>query len=112
MGLQLRGLGYHVTIALDPAQALSLWAGLPRCPSLLVTHLMMPGIRGTDLVRELRKRAPRLPVLFVTGYAADPDALGALPKPWSLLGKPFSREALASAVAAALSSNRSPEPSE
>ena len=50
----------------------------PQKVSLLITDVVMPGESGADLARDLRKKAPALPVLFVseqnelTDYLAKP----------------------------------------
>jgi FixJ family two-component response regulator len=43
----------------------------------------MPRMRGGDLARELAERDPALPVIFVSGYAADSEQLRGplIPKP-------------------------------
>ncbi len=42
---------------------------------LLLADIRMPGIDGLELARAARHSAPRLPILLITGYAAE--ALGA-----------------------------------
>jgi len=37
-------------------------------PSVLVTETVLPGVDGTAVAREARKRLPTLPVIFITGY--------------------------------------------
>jgi two-component system cell cycle sensor histidine kinase/response regulator CckA len=59
---------------------------------LVVSDLVMPGIGGRELVDRLRSTHPALPVLYVSGYAADgPPVLegdtrvGFLAKPFTAL---------------------------
>jgi CheY-like chemotaxis protein len=60
--------GYETTAAPDAATALELAA--TREPfDLLLTDLMMPGMRGDELARRLRLRDPELKVLYLTGFA-------------------------------------------
>jgi CheY-like chemotaxis protein/glycine cleavage system H lipoate-binding protein len=58
---------------------------------LVITDLMMPGISGLDLLRELKARRPEVNIIMVTGYptirtAVESIKLGAfdyLPKPFT-----------------------------
>jgi two-component system response regulator FixJ len=45
---------------------------------LLITDVKMPGKNGMELLTEVKKRLPRMPVLIVTGYADVPLAVRAL----------------------------------
>ena len=36
---------------------------------LLLTDIVMPGMRGDDLVREIQKERPGIAALFISGYA-------------------------------------------
>jgi len=61
--------GYHVTIKNDIESA---WAHLMMgLPDILVTDIMMPDGRGTDLARRLRDEAVQIPILFISGYADE-----------------------------------------
>ena len=59
---------------------------------LMVTDVMMPGIDGPTLIREVRKERPTLPVVCISGYSedalrqriADTESVAFLPKPFSL----------------------------
>ncbi|MFC7543979.1 response regulator [Siccirubricoccus deserti] len=71
----------------------------------LVTDLTMPGMDGLALIREVRARGSRLPVLLLTGYAGDIAALALSDVeggPFSLLRKPVSGAQLADRIAALL----------
>ncbi len=84
----LTGAGFSVTSAGSGGEALELVeAGLR--PEVVVSDVVMPGIRGAALARALREQlGPPLPILFVSGYAerALDEALGPrtdfLPKPY------------------------------
>ncbi len=68
---------------------------------LLLTDIALgAGMRGTQLAHEARARLPGLAILLMSGYSsellqADREALDT----WLLLGKPYSREQLAVAIA-------------
>lgn len=67
-------------------------------PDAVISDMVMPGEwSGLDLVREVRRRVPDLPVLLMTGYStAAEQARG---EGYMLLEKPFSLEQLAHALA-------------
>jgi CheY-like chemotaxis protein len=68
---------------------------------LIITDVVMPGMTGVELAREVARLHPGLRVLFVTGYVGDAgtvDELGG----HDLLRKPFTVSQLAAAVDAAL----------
>ena len=65
----LREAGYATTIAPDADVALTIVAAAPTPFDLLLTDLMMPGLRGDELVRRLRERDPDLKVLYLTGFS-------------------------------------------
>jgi C4-dicarboxylate-specific signal transduction histidine kinase/CheY-like chemotaxis protein len=94
----LREMGHTVTEASSGAAALD-QLSLGRHYDLLVTDYLMPGIRGSDLIKEARRHRPQLPALLLTGYAnlAMGEAAG-MPR----LAKPFRESDLARAVAALL----------
>ena len=57
---------------------------------LLLADIRMPGIDGLELARAALKRSPNLPILLITGYAAD--ALGAsdlIERDVRVFSKPF-----------------------
>jgi PAS domain S-box-containing protein len=98
----LRSLGYEVVAAATPAAALAAAAESGEV-DLLVTDVVMPGMHGHELARQLRERRPALRVLFVSGYASDVIASrGALPVGADFLQKPFTLPQLARRARAVL----------
>ena len=70
---------------------------------LLSDVALGPGMRGTELARQVRARSPRVAVLLMSGYSAETiEGVGA----WEVLRKPFDRAELARAVARALAAPR------
>jgi CheY-like chemotaxis protein len=69
---------------------------------LLITDLRLPGTSGADLIRELRKISPRLPVLLTTGhFDADEILLDANTK---VLLKPYGADILVKEINSLLTS--------
>jgi CheY-like chemotaxis protein len=69
---------------------------------LVLTDIVMPGMSGTELVREMATLSPQTPSVLVTAALIDPgDILEGVP----VLRKPFSKRDLVCAVQTALSSN-------
>ena len=100
----LRKAGYEVTEAQDGAQGLSLYAN--RDFDLVITDLKMPGVSGMDVLREIKKRTPQMPVIVITAYgnidrAVEAMKLGA----HDFIGKPFNRDHLLLAVEKAIESS-------
>ncbi len=65
----LLALGYEVVAVASGEEALQL---PPEAPfHLLLTDLLLPGVDGPTVARELRQRWPNLEVLMMSGYAED-----------------------------------------
>jgi len=86
-------LGYHVAEAASGEQALLLIDEGLR-PDVLVTDHLMPGMTGTELAVLFRQRAPRSPVLLISGYAEDEGVDAGLAR----LTKPFRQDDLAASL--------------
>ncbi len=72
----IRGAGFETVTATCGADALSLHAqgGV----DLVVSDIQMPGMDGIELLAELRRRDPGLPVVLVTAHAAVESAIKAV----------------------------------
>jgi CheY-like chemotaxis protein len=90
--------GYHVDIGATGAEGLALCDELDP-PDLLITDLILPGATGPVIVERLRRRAPEVKVLLMSGYAEHPllDAAHAAGEP--CLVKPFEITAFNETVA-------------
>jgi len=87
----LRREGLQVEAAADCDEARALLAeGLE--PHLVLCDLMLPKVRGTEVVREIRSQLPGVKALFLSGFAGEPG----LEDP--LLAKPFTPTQLIDAV--------------
>jgi two-component system cell cycle sensor histidine kinase/response regulator CckA len=90
MQLMLQTHDYEVMVAADGVEALRLWEAHRDRVRLVMTDLMMPGMNGVALMRELRRRSPQLPLVASTGLNHDRnlEELAALGVD-DLLRKPF-----------------------
>jgi PAS domain S-box-containing protein len=92
-------LGYAVTEAAHGR------AGLDRLnrddPHLLMVDFAMPGMNGLEVIAEVRRTHPDLPVVLATGYA-DVDVSKESTDGYAVLRKPFQIGDLARTVKAAL----------
>ncbi len=67
----LRRSGYFVIVTLSPERALEQLrsADLPASIDLIVTDHIMPGMNGVEFITAVRKFAPQIPVLVISGLA-------------------------------------------
>jgi FixJ family two-component response regulator len=75
----------------------------PKRFAAIVTDEVMPGLSGTALTEALRKEAPQLPVLLISGYGGAMLATRAAAAGVTrVLAKPLQRAELARALAEVL----------
>jgi PAS domain S-box-containing protein len=82
----LEDLGYTVWEAETGERAFDIFMDQKDAIDLVVTDMVMPGIRGDDLVRKIREVRPQMRAIFISGYVDSDD----LDKETSILEKPFS----------------------
>ena len=100
--------GHRVLSARDGEEALAIAARHAGPIDLLVSDIAMPRVNGLALAERLTATRPGLPVLFVSGQAADdPDAQAAAGPGRAFLAKPFTVDELIDKVRIALEANRS-----
>jgi len=97
--------GYEAGQAENGAEALR--AVSENRPDLVLLDVMLPDMNGIDVLKELAKLAPALPVIMISGFGTIQDAiratrLGAL----DFLEKPAERERILLAVGNALERER------
>ena len=102
----LEGLGYHIRQAPDGRSALGILNGGDHI-DLLFTDMIMPnGVSGQDLVEAARKLRPSMKTLLTSGYSEQfASTRGNGNRGVPLLGKPYRREKLATAVRSILDGN-------
>jgi two-component system NtrC family response regulator len=97
----LEGLGYRPLATSSGPSALEL---LDREPvDLVLTDLRMPGMGGRDLLAEVRRRYPTMPVVIMTAYSSVRDAVQAIKDgAFDYIDKPIEQDELATTLANAL----------
>jgi len=85
--------GYRILPASGAEEALELVRDAKQPIDLLLTDIVMPRMRGTELAKAARDLRPALKVLFMSGYT-DSGVRGALEEGAVLLQKPFTAAGL------------------
>lgn len=98
----LESLGYRMLVAANGQEALAIYGAENRI-DLVITDMVMPEMGGKALIQEMKRTAPHLKALGLTGYVVekvseDLRAEGFL----DVIYKPFEIETLAQAVRDAL----------
>ncbi|PKN08532.1 MAG: hypothetical protein CVU73_08850 [Deltaproteobacteria bacterium HGW-Deltaproteobacteria-8] len=104
----LKAFGYEVSTCLRGEDALELFRASPGKFDVVLSDTTMPGLAGPDLVRELLKIDPHLPVILTTGHSD----LVSREKAWRIgalefLAKPFRMDELAALMRKLLPGKRS-----
>lgn len=103
----LTAAGYSVLLASNAEEALAACARHAGSIHLLLTDVVMPGMGGLALVREIARTHPALPVLFMSGYADNMMDQTVLPNvEVHFLAKPFTAAEVARKVREALDGRR------
>jgi nitrogen-specific signal transduction histidine kinase/ActR/RegA family two-component response regulator len=90
----LSSAGYSVLTAKDGLEALEISERLGGAIQLLLTDVVMPKMRGTELAQEMKARFPRLRVVYMSGYLEQDPCCAAILEKAIVLQKPFSRDSL------------------
>lgn len=102
-GLQmnLESEGYTVVLARNGETALEL--ATARTPDLVLLDVMLPGLNGYEVLAEIRRRQPRVPVVMLTAKGTEQDKVMGLDLGADdYIVKPFSLRELLSRVKAQL----------
>ena len=97
--MMLERKGYSILSAATPAEAIEMAGNHADKIHLLMTDVVMPGMNGRDLARQLTALYPDLKLLFMSGYTANVIAhQGVLDEGVAFIQKPFSIADLAEKV--------------
>ena len=102
----LQGLGYSVLQAASGEAALDL-LHQDGMIDVLLTDVVMTGMSGPELARRARRWQPRLPIVFISGYA-DPAGIADDVLLYPLVRKPFRPADLRRQIEAVLAELRAP----
>lgn len=94
---ELRKRGYRIVEARNGVEACLVATPYMRKLQLLLTDIVMPGMSGVELARNLQMIKPELSVLLISGYMDDVGVSAREPS-WAYLQKPFTPEAVADKV--------------
>lgn len=95
IGCFLRSRDIVVIEASNGTEALQLTRVEEVHPHLVILDVVMPGMSGPALLKELRRDEPNLPALFVSGYCNEPAELErAINERTHFLEKPFNFKVL------------------
>jgi signal transduction histidine kinase len=98
---RLKAMGHQVRGAADGEAALA--AIRSDLPSLVFLDIEMPKLSGLEVLRQIRKDWPELPVIVMTAYGTIARAVEAMKEGASdFITKPFDMEQLKSAISKAL----------
>ena len=89
----LTEMGFETSLAASGGEALDALEKQPDRFDILFTDVVMPGMNGLDLGKQVRERWPHIPVVLTSGYSevlAERSSKG-----FPLLQKPYSADALA-----------------
>jgi len=90
---QLQQSGYQVDAAANGAEALDRMREVP--PDLVITDLMMPGMSGVELLRNIRAEYPEVIVILVTAFGTVENAVEAMKAgAYDYITKPVNMEEL------------------
>jgi DNA-binding NtrC family response regulator len=105
LGDRLECLGYRVLRAADGGQALELVER--EDPQLVFLDIEMPGMRGLEVLREMRKREKDVPVVMITAYGSIDVAVEAMKEgAYDFIPKPFKATHIALVVEKAMERQR------
>ena len=92
----LEGLGHSVITAASGQEGLDRL--VEQTPDLVLLDYAMPEMHGAEVARIIRRTHPRLPIVFVTGYAESDQMDAALKGDVAILRKPFAIGELAAVL--------------
>ncbi|MGZ4876312.1 MAG: PAS domain S-box protein [Candidatus Angelobacter sp.] len=98
----LEGLGYRVLEAANGTEAVALSKEYRGAIDLVLTDVMMPGVRGDAVVKAIRQDRPEIHAVFISGFAEGTS----IDRSLEILEKPFEFPDLAHRIRALLGLQR------
>jgi two-component system cell cycle sensor histidine kinase/response regulator CckA len=100
----LRAFNFEVIVSNDGREAAALAPRLTAPIDVLLTDVMLTGMRGPALAEVVRASHPQIAVLFTSGYSAElvSEAFASHADTELLLRKPYTADQLASSIRLAL----------
>jgi two-component system cell cycle sensor histidine kinase/response regulator CckA len=99
--------GYTVVEARSAADAIQFMEGHNESVDLVLTDVLMPGMKGRELVERLEKLRSGMKVLYMSAYTEDAAInIGVLNPGTEFIEKPFGPDELADKVREVLGANR------
>lgn len=106
----LEEVGFRISCFDDPATCIARLRS-QKC-SLLITDLKMPETDGIEVLKEVKRLAPWVPVLIVSGYGDIPSAVEAIRSgAVDFIEKPLDKEGFLRKIESMLSQAGLPDPS-
>ncbi len=93
----LNDLGYHALEAAEGNAALRILETSQQI-DLLITDIGLPGLNGRQVADAARITRPKLPILFMTGYAESASSENFLDEGMEMVTKPVSMDVLTSRI--------------
>ncbi len=89
----LERLGYQVEACLTPVDAMNRFQADPERYALVLTDLTLPGMKGDEMIDQMRAIAPKLRAIVASGYPYQPRS-----KWTGFIQKPFLPNMLAETI--------------
>lgn len=99
LAVRILELAGHLVLSAENAEEVrEIWTRVGRSIDLLVTDVIMPGLSGIDLARELRQTRPDLKILFVTGSVEMSGEIDSFGGQTRVIYKPYTVQTLRQVV--------------
>ena len=85
----LRKKNFSVASATNGLDGLKLFESAADEFDLVITDLVMPNISGVAVISIIKKKNPDIPVIAITGYGEQPEALAKEARADTVIEKPF-----------------------
>ncbi len=102
----LEHAGFAVLTAEDATQAFKVYEERTRTIDMVMTDMILPGMTGQQLGRDLRKHSPELAVLMTSGYSNVEFEAEEPASQTYFLAKPYSRRTLLEKIEKILTSKK------